>query len=74
MTDRWKPTNQHRTDAVRRVLAGLAQGQDVLELQGALADLHPRDNTFPGEVLLRLARDALYVAGITQAEPIPTRE
>lgn len=53
------------------MLAGLAQGQDVLELQGAPADLPPWDNTFPGEVLLRLARDALDVAGVTQVEPIP---
>jgi len=35
---------------VRRVLLdGLARDADIFELVGALAPLHPRDSTFPGE-------------------------
>jgi hypothetical protein len=36
-----------------------------------LAPLHPRDNTFPGEVFLRLAADALDWSGASRAGPLP---
>ena len=36
-----------------------------------LASLHPRGNTFPGEVFLRLAADALRWCGASQADPVP---
>jgi hypothetical protein len=32
--------------------------------------LHPRDNTFPGEVLLDLAADAIDVSGATRQSPL----
>jgi hypothetical protein len=36
-----------------------------------LAPLHPRNDTFPGEVFLHLAADALDWCGATRAEPLP---
>jgi hypothetical protein len=36
-----------------------------------LAPLHPRDNTFPGEVFLRLAADALNWCGASRVDPLP---
>ena len=33
--------------------------------------LHPRDNTFPGEVFLRLAADALEWCGASRTDPLP---
>jgi hypothetical protein len=36
-----------------------------------LAPLDPRDSTFPGEVLLRLAADALDWCGASRADPLP---
>jgi hypothetical protein len=36
-----------------------------------LAPLHPRNDTFPGEVFLRLAADALEWCGASRAEPLP---
>ena len=36
-----------------------------------LALLHPRDNTFPGEVFLRLAADALDWCEARRADPLP---
>ena len=36
-----------------------------------LAPLHPRDNTFPGEVFLRLAGDALNWCGASRTDPLP---
>lgn len=71
MGTRWKPTDAHRREAAQRVLAGLAGGDDVFALRAAVADLHPSDNTFPGEVFLRLATQAMDATGVTQYEPIP---
>ena len=45
--------------ARRVLLDGLARGADIVELVSELAPLHPRDNTFPGEVFLHLAADTL---------------
>jgi hypothetical protein len=36
-----------------------------------LAPLHPRNDTFPGEVFLHLAADALEWCGASRAEPVP---
>ncbi|MCA1737003.1 MAG: hypothetical protein LC739_13165 [Actinobacteria bacterium] len=41
------------------------------ELTVSIAPLHPKNNTFPGEVFMGLAADALDVAGTTRHEPIP---
>jgi hypothetical protein len=37
----------------------------------ALAALHPRNDTFPGEVFLRLAAEALEWCGASPADPLP---
>jgi hypothetical protein len=41
------------------------------DLAGDLAPLHPGNDTFPGEVLLRLAADALAWSGASPADPLP---
>jgi hypothetical protein len=41
--------------ARRALLDGLARGPDIFEVLSGLAPLHPRNDTFPGEVFLRLA-------------------
>jgi hypothetical protein len=64
------PTDADRAEAVGRLLSGLARGEDVFELAAALEHLHPRHNTFPGEVLLHLAGDALELAGVARQDPI----
>ena len=57
---------------VRRVLLdGLARETDIFELVSELAPLHPRDNTFPGEVFLHVAADALNWCGASRADPLP---
>jgi hypothetical protein len=56
----------------RRALAdGLARDADIFEVLSGLAPLHPRNDTFPGEVFLRLAADALEWGGASRAEPLP---
>jgi hypothetical protein len=45
-------------------------GIGIFELVSELAPLHPRNNTFPGEVLLHLAADALDWAGASRMDPV----
>ena len=56
--------------ARRVLLDGLARDADIFELVSELAPLHPRDNTFPGEVFLRLAADALDWCQASRADPL----
>jgi hypothetical protein len=65
------PTDQDGAEAVRRLLSGLARGENVFDLAAAIEELHPRHDTFPGEVFLRLSADALEVAGAGQDDPVP---
>jgi hypothetical protein len=64
------PTPQDAAAARRVLLGGLAQGTEVAELAGELAPLHPRNNTFPGEVFLGVAADALGWCGASRAGPL----
>ena len=70
MTARWRPGPEHRSEAAQRLLSGLGRGADVFELATAIADLHPKDNTFPGEVFISIAVDALDAAGIDRDAPL----
>ena len=70
MAARKRPTAEDAATARRLVLDGLAQDADIFELLSELAPLHPRDNTFPGEILLRLAADALDWCGASRADPL----
>jgi len=57
--------------AARQILlGGLARDTEVAELAGELAPLHPRNNTFPGEVFLHLAADTLDWCGASRADPL----
>ena len=57
--------------ARRVLLDGLARDADIFELVSELAPLHPRDNTFHGEVFLHLAADALDWCGASRVDPLP---
>lgn len=56
--------------ARRTLLTGLALDTGLPDLLAGLEPLHPRNNTFPGEVFLRLAADALTWAGVSPADPL----
>jgi len=56
--------------ARQTLLDGLARDPDIFELVSELAPLHPRDNTFPGEVFLHLAADALDWCGASRSGPL----
>ena len=71
MPARKRPTPEDTLTARRVLLDGLARDADISGLVSELALLHPRDNTFPGEVFLRLAADALNWCGASRADPLP---
>jgi hypothetical protein len=70
MSAKKRPTPQDAITAWQILLDGLACGDDIFEVMGGLAALHPRDNTFPGEVFLRVAADALDWGEASQADPV----
>jgi hypothetical protein len=71
MPARKRPIPEDTVTARRVLLDGLARDADVFELVSELAPLHPRDNTFPGEVFLRVAADALDWCRLSRADPLP---
>jgi hypothetical protein len=64
------PTPEDRTRAIRLALSGIADEQELGDLAERLALLHPKNETFPGEVLLELAADAIEEAGVTRQQPL----
>jgi hypothetical protein len=70
MPARKRPTSQDAAAARRILLDGMARDTEVAGLVGELAPLHPRDNTFPGEIFLHVAADALDWCGASRAEPL----
>ena len=71
MPARKRPVPEDAVTARQTLLAGLARDADILDLVSGLALLHPRDNTFPGEVFLHVAADALDWCGASRADPLP---
>ena len=71
MPARKRPTPEDTVTARRVLLDGLARDADIFELMSELAPLHPRDNTFPGEVFLQVAADALTWCRASRADPLP---
>ncbi len=59
-----------RRDAVGRLLRGLADGADAIDISAAVVDLHPKNDTFPGEMFLRVGAAALELAAASADNPI----
>jgi hypothetical protein len=71
MPGKKRPTDEDAATARRALLDGLARDADIFQVLSGLASLHPRNDTFPGEVFLHLAGDALEWCGASRAEPLP---
>jgi hypothetical protein len=69
-----RPTPQDAVTASQILLDGLAHDAGISEFLNQLAPLHPRNNTFPGEVFLRLAADTLDWSGASRADPVTWRD
>jgi hypothetical protein len=65
-----RPTPEDAATARQILLHGLARDTEISELLGELEPLHPRNDTFPGEVLLGVAADALDWCGAGRADPL----
>jgi hypothetical protein len=61
---------EDRPRAIRIALQGIAAGIDFANLARQLEPLHPKNDTFPGEVFLDLAADALEEGGISRDQPV----
>ena len=64
------PTDDDRDKVMEIALTGLAHADEVNEIAALLAPLHPRHHTFPAEMLLNLAADAIGVSGATRQSPL----
>ncbi len=66
------PSDEDYDSAAQLGLLGLTAGEDAEldSIMEQLAGLHPRNNTFPAEVLLELAADAIEESGVSSADPI----
>jgi hypothetical protein len=65
-----RPTDEDYVDAARLGLLGVTEGPAPDSILENPAGLHPRNNTFPAEVLLKLAAEAIAESGASRAEPI----
>ena len=70
MAARHRPTEDDRQRAIDIALSGLARGDDLGDVAARLEPLHPRHDTFPGEVLLDLAADAIDLCGADRVSPL----
>ncbi len=70
MVKQRSPQPEDRTEAIRLALSGIADDLELGELAALLVPLHPKNDTFPGEVLLGLAADAIEEAGATRERPL----
>jgi hypothetical protein len=70
MAKQKRPTADDRAKAIRVALSGIADDLELGDLAALLAPLHPKNNTFPGEVMLELAADAIEESGATREQPL----
>ena len=66
------PSDDDYDNAARLGLLGLTadEDEDVDSIMVQLAGLQPRNNTFPAEVLLELAAEAIEESGASPADPV----
>lgn len=65
-----RPTDEDYKDAARVALHAVRQGPAPDSIMEQLLALHPPNNTFPAEVLLELAAEAITESGASMTEPI----
>ena len=70
MAGRSGPSKEDYGTVIRLGLLGLTADQEIDEVMDRLANLHIENNTFPAEVFLELAAEAIAESGASPAEPI----
>jgi len=67
---RFVPSDGDGELAIQFLLRGVASGTPLADIARDLEPLHPRNNTFPGEVMIEIAADAMTVADFSRATPV----
>jgi hypothetical protein len=67
------PSDGDESLAIGFLLRAVASGAPLADIARDLEPLHPHNNTFPGEVMLEVAADAMTVAGFSRATPVEFR-
>jgi hypothetical protein len=70
MSSKHRSTPEQAVQAVECLLDALATGSDIFDALDLIGPLHPKNNTFPGEVFMRLAARALAEGGVSPGSPI----
>lgn len=65
-----RPTPEDAREAVDLLMGAVEAGRDVFEALDEIRPLHPKNNTFPGEVFMRVAADALGLGEVSPERPI----
>jgi hypothetical protein len=70
MAARHRPSDNDRRRAIEITLSGLVQDDDLRDIAARLELFHPANDTFPAEVLLELAADAIAISGASLRSPL----
>ena len=70
MAAQHRPTDEDRRRVIDIALSGVARRDNLADVAARLEPLHPAHNTFPGELLLDLAADAIGVSGASRQSPL----
>lgn len=65
------PTDEDRHETIGRLLRGIVADDDPIDIAADVVELHPKNDTFPGEVYLHVGAAALELAGAATDTPIP---
>jgi hypothetical protein len=71
VVERRLPSAEDAYEAVSLLLGAAETGGDIFDALEQIRPLHPKNNTFPGEVFMRLAADALGLGGVSAERPMP---
>jgi hypothetical protein len=70
VSPRHVPTKDEALESIDRLLKALEANRDINDAIDEIRPLHPRYNTFPGEIFMRIAADGLEEGGVDRSHPI----
>lgn len=70
MVARRRPTSEDAREAVRLLTEAVETGANIFDALDEIRALHPKNNTFPGEVFMRVAAEALHVGAVSPERPM----
>ena len=70
MAAKRRPSPEDARAAVGFLLGSVESGGDIYDALDQVRPLHPKDNTFPGELFIRLAAEALGLGGVSAERPL----